>query len=394
MKITRITLSQHRLSLDPPFRAAWDSRPRHHFDASVVRIETDEGQVGIGSGDAMPGFSGHEELFLGRDPRDLGRHFEIIDNLSFHYGRCWPLDLALWDLFGKIVGQPCWRLLGGGASRVRAYASSGTLREPRAFGELAELYLQDGITAMKMRFQSPDWRTEIKGVEAVRQAVGDRITLMVDANQAWRMPWDTRPSLRLKDALQLARALEAQGVYWLEEPLHRSDLEGMAALRAATTIRIAGGEMAREMHDLDALLRHGCVDVLQPDAALVGGITGLARIGRQAQARGVVFTPHTWGNGLGLMANLQLVGGLGDCPYLEFPYDPEGWTSDRRDFLLQTRIETDREGCLTLPEAPGLGIELDEERLGATARGHPAPVAVAPSIRRRHKRRWFDWLRG
>jgi L-alanine-DL-glutamate epimerase-like enolase superfamily enzyme len=383
LRISRIIQSHHRIPLDPPFHAAWDSRPRRHFDASIVRVETDDGLVGFGSGDAMPGFAGHEELFVGHDPRDLERHFQIVDNLSFHYGRCWPLDVALWDLFGKIAGQPCWRLLGGGASRVRVYASAGHAREPEGLAELAGLYLSAGYRAMKVRFSNPDWRADVAGIEAIRRAVGDRLELMVDANQGWRMPWDASAPWPLKDALRVADALAELEVYWLEEPLHRSDFDGMAELRRQARVRIAGGEMARELHDLTQLIERTCLDVLQPDVVLVGGITGLARIGRMAQRRGLAFTPHTWGNGLGLMANAQLVGGIGGCPYLEFPYDPAGWTTDRRDFMLRAPLAIDRDGWLTLPDKPGLGVELDEDRLAETALVPQPPGADRPKPRPR-----------
>jgi L-alanine-DL-glutamate epimerase-like enolase superfamily enzyme len=369
MKITKIRQSHHTLALDPPFHASWDSRPRTIFEVSLVRIETDEGLVGIGSGDAMPGFAGHEELFVGRDPRDVERHFRIVENLSFHYGRCWPLDVALRDLLGKIAGQPCWRLLGAASPRLRVYASLGTPREPADLAAQAERLVSEGFCAMKVRFSGPDWRAEVGGIEAIRKVLGDRIVLMVDANQAWRMPWDVSPAWTLKDALTVARALEELDVFWLEEPLHRGDLEGMAALRDRMRIRIAGGEMARELHDLRLLIERGCLDVLQPDAVLIGGLSGLRDIARMAQGRGIAFTPHTWGNGIGLMANAELTAGVGGGPYLEFPYDPPGWTLERRDFPLAAPIRIDRDGWLTLPETPGLGLELDEERLAATALG-------------------------
>jgi len=366
MKITRIVQSRHRLALDPPFLPAWDTRPRTHFDVDLVRVETDEGLCGIGSGDSMAGFAGHEDLFVGRDPRDIDRHFRVIENLSFHYGRCWPLDAALWDLCGKIAGQPCWRLLGGRAGRIRAYASSGSLRAPAELVELAHTGVAAGFPALKIRFQRADWQDDIAVLEAVRAAVGDRLELMVDCNQGWRMPWDVARPWDLKQALAVARRLEDLAVYWMEEPLHRGAYGDMTALRAATDVRIAGGEMTRELHELRELVTRRCLDVLQPDAVLTGGITGLARIATLAEAHGVSFTPHTWGNGIGLAANAHLAAGVAAAPYLEYPFDPPGWTPARRDFPLRTEITADGDGWIALGEAPGLGLELDEKRLERT----------------------------
>ncbi len=366
MKITSITITHHRLTFEPPFRASWDSRPRTHWDATIVRVATDEGLVGIGSGDLMLGFEGHEHLFVGQDPLALERHYRVLANLSFHYGRCWPLDLALWDLAGKLLEQPCYKLLGGLSDRVRAYASSGTLRSPREMAETARRYLEQGFPAMKVRFHRGDWRDDIEALEAIRDEVGDDLVLMVDCNQGWRMPWDTAQPWSLKDAIDVARELEELDVYWMEEPLHRADYDGMTALRQAVDLRIAGGEMTREPHELRTLIQRGCVDVLQPDAALVGGITGLRRIGQMALDHGMVFTPHTWGNGIGLIANAHLVAGCTGAPFLEFPYDPPEWDLDRRDYMLAEPVTVDADGWIVLPDRPGMGFELDEEKLAAT----------------------------
>lgn len=365
-RIASIRITHHRLPLDPPFHASWDTRPRVHFDATVVRVGTDTGLEGCASGDLMVGFAGHEALFIGRDALALERHYRVLSHIDFHYGRCWPLDLALWDLAGKITGQPCWRLLGGLSNRVRAYASSGTLRDPRQLAEQAERYLEEGFAALKIRFQRGQWREDIRALETVRQRVGERLTLLVDCNQGWRMPWDTQAPWTLKDALAVARELERLGVYWMEEPLHRGDRVGMKALRAATDVRIAAGEMTREIHELRDLIDSGCIDVLQPDAALVGGITGLRRVLTMAQEHNVLFTPHTWTNGMGLTANAHLSAGLGESPFIEFPYDPPEWSLERRDFIMAEPLRTDREGWLNLPDTPGLGYRLDERALEAT----------------------------
>jgi L-alanine-DL-glutamate epimerase-like enolase superfamily enzyme len=143
----------------------------------------------------------------------------------------------------------------------------------------------------------------------------------------------------------------------------------MRALRAATDVRVAAGEMTRQLHELRDLMTGGCVDVLQPDAALVGGITGLRRIAIMAQELHLTFTPHTWTNGMGVTANAHLVAGLADAPFLEYPFDPPEWSLQRRDFMLTEPLQVDREGWINLGEAPGMGYALDEGRLLATRIG-------------------------
>lgn len=369
MKITDIAITQHRLQFDPPFHASWDTTPRRWFDATIVRVSTDEGLTGIGSGDLMLGFAGHEHLFVGQDPLALERHYRVLSHIGFHYGRCWPLDLALWDLAGKITGQPCWKLLGGLSGRVRAYASSGTLRDPGAMAEAAEAYLAQGFPALKIRFQRGDWRDDIRALEAVRGRVGGRLTLLVDCNQGWRMPKDTYPPWTLKDAVAVARELERLDVYWMEEPLHRGDRAGMRRLREIVDVRIAGGEMTRELYEFRDLIAEGCLDVLQPDAALVGGITGLRRVALMAQEHNLIFTPHTWTNGMGVVANAHLTAGLTDAPFMEYPFDPPEWDLDRRDYMMAEPLGVDGEGWIRLSDAPGMGYAPDETRLAATRIG-------------------------
>ena len=366
MKITWIEITQHQLPLDPPFRPSWSSKPRDKFDATIVRVHTDAGLTGIGSGDYMLGFAGHEHLFIGQDPMRLEQHYRAIREITFHYGRCWPLDLALWDLAGKITGQPCWKLLGGGADRLPCYASSGSLRDAGALAALAEQALEKGFRAMKLRFRRGALREDIKALEAVRARIGARLELMVDCNQGWRFPWDTMAPWTLKEALAAGRELEKLGVYWMEEPLHRADRAGMRALRDELDVRIAGGELNREMHEFRDLIADGCLDILQPDVVSVGGITGLKRVALMAQEHNIGFTPHTWGNGIGLIANAHLAAGTGSTEFLEFPWDPPEWSLGRRDFPLAAPIDINPAGELVLSDAPGLGFTLNEDILMRT----------------------------
>jgi L-alanine-DL-glutamate epimerase-like enolase superfamily enzyme len=365
--IARIEITHHQLPLDPPFPASWDTRPRTQFPATIVRVFDDQGRCGVGSGDAMYGFADYERYFIGQDPLDVDRHAAVISNIEFHAGRQWPLDLALWDLKGKIQGEPVWKMLGGFDNKIRAYASSGVHRSITDMVEVAKRVRSLGFPALKVRFGRPKLDDDLAVVKAIRSELGSSLELMVDCNQGWRMPWDTATPWNVDHATSVANVLEEHGVYWMEEPLHRGDYAGMAELRKRVGIRIAGGEMTREPYEFRELLERGCFDVFQPDAVCSQGITGLAKLAFDVQKAGKIFTPHTWGNGIGVMANLHLTAGTVGAPFIEFPFDPPEWSTARRDYILNETIEADGDGWIHLSDEPGLGITLNEDVLKQTA---------------------------
>ncbi len=271
MNIDAIDVRTYRLPLDPAFHASWDPQPRTVLASTIVRIRAGDFE-GVGPGDSMPGFAGHEDLFLGRDVFDIERHVRVLDNLQFHYGRMWPVEIALWDLAGKIKGEPLWRMLGGTSPRVRVYASTGQRLEAAARVDAAVRLRGAGFPAIKLRFWHERPEDDIAIVRAVREALGPDIELLADANQAWRMPWDTSPSWDLDTAARVAGALADLKAYWLEEPLHRHAYDDLAALRKRSRVRIAGGEGNREYGDFEHYLAHGSLDVYQPDVAWSTGI--------------------------------------------------------------------------------------------------------------------------
>jgi L-alanine-DL-glutamate epimerase-like enolase superfamily enzyme len=364
VRITGLRLDRLVVPLDPPFPAAWDPVPRASFAATIVRVETDEGVVGVGSGDTMDGFEAFEGLFIGEDPLAMARHVRVLETIDFHAGRYWPLEVALWDIVGQVAGLPVATLFGGALDGLPVYASCGMLLAPGARAESALRLREEGFRALKIRIDPRRLEEGIAAVAATRDAVGDSMAIMVDLNQGWRMAGDTSRSLDPVAAREIGARLAAFGVLWVEEPLAGTDLRGLAALRASSPgIRIAGGEMTRTFTELVAALEADAFDVHQPDAVLAAGMSRARTVAELALARNRWFTPHTWTNGIGLLANLHVAAGVGGGPYLEFPYDPPGWTPERRDFMLAEPIRPGPDGVLRVPSAPGIGIALDEAAL-------------------------------
>ncbi len=361
MRITAIRTDRLRIPLDPPFPAAWDPVPRTSFAVTIVRVETDEGVVGVGSGDTMDGFAAFEHLFIGQNPLAIARHVRSLETIDFHAGRYWPLEVALWDIAGQVAGLPVATLFGGALDGIPAYASCGMLLPPAARAESAVRFREEGFRALKIRVDPRRLDEGLAAVTATRHAVEDTMAIMVDVNQGWRMAGDISPSLDVDAARRIAAQLAELDVLWLEEPLAGTDLRGLASLRASGLgVRIAGGEMARTFADGLAALDADAFDVYQPDVVLAAGMLRTRTIAEVALARNRWFTPHTWTNGIGLLANLHVAAGVGGGPFIEFPYDPPGWTPERRDAFLAEPIRPGADGVLCVPATPGIGAVLDE----------------------------------
>ena len=364
MRITAVETRSYRVPFDPPFCAAWDPIPRAHQDACVVMVHTDEGLTGYASGGFLPDRAVVERFLIGLDPLRSEIVREVCETIDFHRGRPWTVEAAIWDLAGRALDVPCWKLLGGRSESLIAYASSGELVAPEERARRCAALRDAGVRACKLRFHQPDWRDDVAVVEAVRDAVGGEMQIMVDANQGWRMEGDLEPRWDVATALQCARELEPLGVYWLEEPLRTDDVDGYRELRRGTSLRIAAGELVRTAAEARDLVVRGMVDVIQSDVVLsAGGIAGCRRVAALADLHGRAWTPHTWSNGYGLVVNLHAALGFSTVPYVEVPYDPPAWSSERRDWLLQATVEIAPDGTIRPPAGPGLGVTPDLDAL-------------------------------
>ena len=358
--------------LQEPFHPSWiPGLPMHNNSAVVIRLITDEGIEGACTGMAFTtewrGAPDLIKLFLiGRDPFQVEDFLQIMRSAKVIGFRPWFVEVAFWDIIGKATGQPVYRLLGGSREKVKAYASTGELRDPETRAQDALRIVDEGFKAIKLRIRNQDIRKDLAVIEAVRVAVGDDVELMVDANQAWLIHgFGDYPKWDLKRAMAVAHELEQLGVVWLEEPLRMRDFEGLSILRRSTSVAISGGELNDDLDDFRELINRGCYDIIQPDVTFAGGIMTCRKIAGMAEAANIVYNPHTWSNGLGLAANLQLMGAIPNCTHCEFPYDPPGWIPEGRDAMLTEPIRIDGDGYVAVPSEPGLGVEVDWEKVRA-----------------------------
>lgn len=372
MKIVDVEAYLCHFPLKEPFYPSWiPAFPQMNNSLILMRMITDEGIDGICAGVAFANeWKGFPDLIkaflLNRDPFRVEEIVKIMRSAKVVGIRAWFIEIALWDIIGKASNQPIYRLLGGFQDRVKAYASTGELRDPERRAEDARALVEQGFKAIKVRIRYPSLRDDIALVEAVRTAVGDGVELMVDANQAWLVHgFGPYPVWDFKRALQTARELERVEVAWLEEPLPMRDYRGLAELCRSTTIPIAGGELNEDLDDFRELIGRGCYDILQPDVTFSGGILMGRKLAAMAEAAHLAYSPHTWTNGIGLAANLHLMGAIPNCTYCEFPYDPPGWTPEVRDAMLTEPFWIDDEGYIKVPDKPGLGIKVDWEKVRA-----------------------------
>ena len=346
---------------------------RAKSDTTVVVVETDEGITGYGAAQGTPPVCKavvEEQLaptLVGEDPTYVERLWEKMYSGSrassaIQEGHSQPIfgrrgetiaaisgvDIALWDILGKSVGQPVYKLLGASRDRVRGYASGGWAPGVEA-GEEMEGYAAKGFSAVKMRVSGSDgFSIEkcIRRVSAAREAIGPDVELMVDAHGC----------LNVTTAMKLALALEEYDISWFEEPVSPDNHPGMAEVRARTTIPIAAGENEFTRYDFRELITSGAVDIVQPDVAQTGGITEFRRIGALASAFGLRCIPHAWSSGLLFAASLHLAVSLPNCHIFEVSQAPLPliYNMFKEPFVIE-------DGYVQMPKGPGLGVEFVDD---------------------------------
>jgi L-alanine-DL-glutamate epimerase-like enolase superfamily enzyme len=368
-RITRVRSRVVDLPLPADFRPAWGRNEiQRNLLISLVEVETECGITGITAAEAGPEAAISIDQFvkphlLGKDAAAPERLTTIFSDAEILGSPVYCVEIALWDIAGKAAGLPVHKLWGASAERLPAYCATGEVRSPERRLDDCHRILDDGFKAVKLRFHADDPRDDIRTVEAVRGEFGERLAILVDANQAGPAPgWGGHIQWSFHTALEVAKELEHLGVVWLEEPLPRHDYAGLRRLRDhLETLQLAGGENNHGVHEFKLLIEGGCYDVLQPDAVLSEGIYQLRKVAALAEAAGLQMAPHTWTHGIGLLANLHLAASIPNYSWFEFPHEPPGWPASALSQMLVEKPWIDDDGCLAVPDRPGFGFELDEE---------------------------------
>jgi L-rhamnonate dehydratase len=364
VKITRVEAIYVRL---PQVKEQCDSGQ----DAVIVRVETDAGITGIGEVDSSPLAvkgaiegpfshtitSGLGHLIVGEDPMETEKLWYKMYQSNIYSGRrgiaihaMSGIDMALWDIKGKALGLPVWKLLGGGfQQRIRCYASSLFGATPQLTGDMARRYRDMGFTAVKFGWD-PMGRSEQNDIALVREArrgLGDSADLMIDAG----LVWDA------KTAIRRAKAFSDFDLFWLEEPLRPDDYQGYRRLSEATEIRIAAGEEESSRLSYLDLMDRGKIDVVQVDLARCGGFTEAMKIASLAWDRGLPVANHGFTTYINVAAALHWLNAVPNALICEFVAQ-DG--TNLRDMLTRQQFVA-KDGYLQIPDEPGLGVELDED---------------------------------
>ena len=342
-------------------------------DDLVILISTDEGITGIGEVDSAPEAvqalvhqrgshavaTGLRDALIGEDPLDVERLWDRMYRSVIYVGRrgiaihaISGIDIALWDLKGKALGKPVCELLGTPVrDRVRAYASMLMPDTPEETAERVAALRDQGFTAVKLGWGplGRDAEHDVKLAAAAKEAGGEGTEIMIDAGLGY-----VADAAR---AIRVARELEELGIYWLEEPFEPDEYEAYAELADTVDITVAAGEQDVTRWGFRELIERGHVDLVQPDVTRCGGITETLRIAELAREHGLPTVPHAWKSGIIKAASLHVNAVLPDALFQEYCVaDTEINTR-----LTQQRLPLEADGCIAIPTAPGLGVDLDPD---------------------------------
>ncbi|MEM0203166.1 MAG: mandelate racemase/muconate lactonizing enzyme family protein [Archaeoglobaceae archaeon] len=340
-----------------PFSIKIGAMPEIPASGTLVEVETDDGTVGYSmthfplSDRALAKYIEEvlAKIVIGKDPFMVEEIWRAMYNTSNRILFGIPqatsaVECAIWDVIGKALNTPVYKLLGGFKDKVKAYASFPIALEPKTASMVAEIAKERGFEAVKLRI-GEGLKKDEEIIRTVREEHPD-LEIMVDANSAYG---------EIREALRLSKICEKYDVRWLEEPLPSDNLRALSELRSRSPVEIAGGENDFSLFRFKEILDAKAYDIVQPDATRCGGILQCKKICTLAEAYGVQSIPHIFGFGLVMAVNLQVIATSYNSSYMEYPFYPS-----EEFYLLEKPIEV-RNGYAFVPKEPGLGVKVNFE---------------------------------
>lgn len=374
LRITRVhTVEVRGVTTGKGLVLPWapQNKPLDSRDYVVTQMFTDQGIVGTtmdGEG-VLPAGIGKEiqqraeAYFIGKDPFEIEVHNAAFFQKQKSPPRVYYLELAMWDIIGKALGQPLYRLWGAASGKVKPYAATVHFNKtPQERAEDALKFYAQGFRAIKLRFHHMDPKDDLALAEAVMRAVAGKMDVMVDANMATIKPGDPPPAWDFKRAEYMAKALDEMGLYWLEEPLNRHAYDDLARIRKQLKkLHLAGGEGNVGLRDFSSMLSKGAYSYIQPDPVQSGPVSEVRKMAALAEAFGALFGPHHGKSGVGMMANLHMQCAVPNTGYLEYMHDPGFWSAEGFQAGFVQPYPVDQAGYVHAPSKPGLGIDWDKD---------------------------------
>ena len=359
MKITDVMMETYRWERTRPIRNGRYVYP--YSGLNVVKVETDEGVTGVGLAGGVMGaedigstiLKHMKQYVIGQDPFDNEKVWDdmwqpkLVGRRGITTRVISGIDIALWDIKGKVANRPVYKMLGGYTDKMPVYIAGGYYEEGKGLEELAletEESLSMGARAIKMKIGGAPINEDVERIRVVREAAGPDVKVMVDANCAYRY----------YEAIEIARKIEKYDIYWFEEPVNPDDYEGHKLISRATTIPIATGENEYTRYGFRDLIENRCAAILQPDALVMGGITEFTKVAALAQAHDLPIAPH--GN---QDVHVHLASAIPNGLTVEYY---RGSTDPMWDKMFQHPLEV-KDGYVSPPNRPGMGIELNDEAL-------------------------------
>jgi|TARA_B110000495_G_scaffold202863_1_gene224310 D-galactarolactone cycloisomerase len=362
LRLSKLKLIEHLGEVEP----AWSPGTKVKSNiggGSFVEIELDNGEIGIGPSCDENILNDAKNYLIGKSPIDVISHFKflIYKTKNIPYNGLAGIDIALWDLKGKIEKKSISEILGRKKDFLIPYASFVILSDPEERAHMSSSLDKEGWKAIKVRLHHENENLDIATIEEIVGNTSSNLKILVDANQAQSSyPWQPGVIWDFDRAKRMNNIMNELGCYWLEEPRPRFNYDELSELVAMKKTKIAGGENNTVVSDFHQMVEKNSYNILQPESMVLGGITPLIEIGQLSLKYNKEIVPHHGGGDIGVVAHMHLLSTWENAPFCEILHDPPLSSYKNKFYIFNESLEV-KDGIINVPKKPGLGVSIKED---------------------------------